>query len=173
MKNKAYLIVVILIGSLFNACDSNDLEYQNKFETSKKIWLDFKETSNDSYKYIVTFVSWVGFRWETTIIVENGIVIQRDFEYTFTEGLSTEIKQDELEWTETGAKIGTHKNGAKPFTLDEIYNKAENDWLIERDYTTTYFETENNGMISTCGYENKRCMDDCFTGVRIKIIEPL
>jgi len=173
MRNKAYIIVLILIGSFFNSCDSDDLEYQDKFVTSQKTWLEFKDTSNDSYKYTVTFGSWVGFSWETTIIVENGIVIQRDFEYTFTEGISTDIQQDELEWTETGSEIGSHENGAEPITLNEIYNKAQNDWLIERNNATTYFETENNGMISICGYVNNGCMDDCFIGIRIKIIETL
>ncbi len=173
MKNKTYLIVLILIGSLLNSCNSDDLEYQDKFETSLKTWLDFKETSNDSYKYTVTFGSWAGFGWETTIIVENGIIIQRDFEYTFTEGISTDIQQDELQWTETGSEIGSHENGAESITLDEIYFKAQNDWLIERNNTTTYFKTENNGMISTCGYVNNQCVDDCFIGVRIKTIETL
>ena len=173
MKSKTYLIVLILIGSLLNSCDSDDLEYQDKFETSQKTWLDFKETSNDSYKYIVTFGSWAGFSWETTIIVENGIVIQRDFEYTFTEGISTDIQQDELQWTETGSEIGSHENGAESITLDEIYDKALNDWLIERNNTTTYFETENNGMISTCGYVENGCADDCFIGIHINSIEEL
>ena len=173
MKNKTCLIVLILIGSLFNSCDSDDLEYQDKFETSQKTWLNFKEASNDSYKYTVTFGSWAGFSWETKIIVENGIVIQRDFEYTFTEGISNDIQQDELQWTETGSEIGSHENGAEPITLDEIYDKAQNDWLIEKNNTTTYFETENNGMISTCGYENNQCVDDCFIGIKIKIIETL
>jgi hypothetical protein len=173
MKNKIYLITLLLIGSLFNSCDSDDLEYQDKFETSHKTWLNFKESSNDSYKYTVTFGSWVGFSWETIITVENGIVIQRDFEYTFIEGISTGIQQDELQWTETGSEIGSHENGAEPITLDEIYDKAQNDWLIERNNTTTYFETENNGMISTCGYKNNQCVDDCFIGVKIKIIETI
>ena len=173
MKNKTYLIVLILIGSLFNSCDSDDLEYQDNFETSQKTWLDFKETSNDSYKYTVTFGSWTGFGWETTIIVENGIVIQRDFEYTFTEGIPTDISQDALQWTETGSEIGSHENGAEPITLDEIYYKAHNDWLVERNNTTTYFETENNGMISTCGYVENDCADDCFIGIHIKSIEGL
>ncbi|MBL7558876.1 hypothetical protein JAO71_03585 [Olleya sp. YSTF-M6] len=173
MKNKAYLIILLLIGSIFNSCDSDDLEYQDKFEISQKTWLNFKESSNNSYKYIVTLGSWVGFVWETTIIVENGIVTQRDFEYTVTDGISTDIQPDEIQWTETGSEIGSHENGAEPITLDEVYDKAQNDWLIERSNTTTYFETENNGMISTCGYENNQCEDDCFIGIRIKVIETL
>ena len=173
MKNKIYLIALLLIGSSLSSCDSDDLEYQDKFETSQKTWLDFKESSNDSYKYTVTNSSWVGFSWETTITVENGIVIQRDFEYTSIEGLSNDIQQNELQWTETGSEIGAHENGAEPITLDEIYDKAQKDWLIKRNNATTYFETKNNGMISTCGYVDNQCADDCFVGVKINNIETL
>ena len=173
MKNKIYLFTLLLIGSLLSSCNSEDLEHQDQFETSQKTWLNFKEYSNDSYKYTVTNSSWIGFSWETIITVKNGIVFQRDFEYTTTESLSTDIQPDELQWTETDSEIGTHENGAEPITLDEIYNKAQNDWLIERNNATTYFETENNGMISTCGYVENGCADDCFIGIQINNIEGL
>ena len=173
MKNTIYLIALLLIGSLFNSCESDDLEYLDKLNTSQKTWLNFKKSSNDSYKYIVTNSSWVGFSWETTITIVNGIITQRDFEYTSTEGLSTDIQQSELQWSETGSEIGAHENGAEPITLDEIYNKAQNDWLIERNNTTIYLETKNNGMISTCGYVENDCADDCFIGIYISNIEEL
>ena len=171
MKHKFLLIILLLFGYLSNSCNSEDLKDQNKFEASQKTWLTFKESSNNSYRYTVTNESWTGSSWETSITVENGIVIQRDFEFTSTEGLSTNIKQSDLQWTETGSEIGSHENGAEPITLDEIYNKAQNDWLIKRNNTTTYLETKNNGMISTCGYVDKQCADDCFIGVKIKNIE--
>ena len=173
MKNKIYLFALILIGSLFNACGSDDLQYQDKFETSQKTWLKFKESSNNSYKYTVMVSSWSGFSWETTLTIENGIIVQRDFEYTSTEAQSTDMQKDEHQWTETGSEIGAHENGAEPITLQEIYNKAKKDWLIARNNTTTYFETKNNGMISTCGYVDNQCADDCFVGVIIKNIEAL
>ena len=71
MKSKIYTVVIVLtlIGTLFYACDSDDLNYQSEFRTSKKIWLDFKESSGNSYQYTVEHGSWVGFNWETTIIV--------------------------------------------------------------------------------------------------------
>ena len=173
MKNKVYLITLLLIGILFNSCESNDIEYQDKFETSRKAWLSFKESSNNSYKYTVTNSTWIGYSWETTITVENGNVIQRDFEYTFIENPLTNISENELQWTETGSELGTHEIGADLITLDDIYKKAKNNWLIERNDVTTYLETENNGMISRCGYIDNQCADDCFLGVRIKSIDTL
>ncbi|MCF8716422.1 hypothetical protein JM658_16460, partial [Joostella atrarenae] len=173
MNNKIYLIALLVFGCTLNSCDSDDLEYQSEFETSKKYWLDFKESSNNSYKYTVTNSSWVGNSSKTTISIKNGAVVQRDFELNIVEGTSEYNEFDEIEWTETGSEIGTHENGADPITLDEIYDKAQNEWLIERSNTTTYFETENNGMISTCGYVYDNCADDCFIGVNIKNIEAL
>jgi len=173
MKNRILLIIMI-VGSIISSCLSdNEFNYQNEYEISKNTWLDFKKSSNDSYKYTVTNSSWVGFSWETKITVENGVVTQRDFEYTFTEGLSNDIHQSELQWTETEFEIGTHENGAQPITLVEIYNLAEQNWLIERKNAEIYLKTENNGMISTCGYVKNQCADDCFVGIKIKSIENL
>lgn len=165
MKNKIYLITILLIGTLFNSCESNDnLEHQDKFDASQEAWLDFKESSNNSYKYTVINNSWwTEISMETSITVENGVIIQRDFEYT--------SPMQNYHWTETGSELGTHEIGADLITLDEVYKKAKNDWLIQRSNTNTYLETENNGIISICGYDLKSCVDDCFVGIRIKSIE--
>jgi hypothetical protein len=173
MKNKIYLIVLLLIGGLISSCES-DNDDQNEFQNSKKTLSDFKKSTNNTYKYIVTGMTWVGPAWETTIIVSNGKVIQRHFRYTNTQGLGNDIPTEELEWTENGSEIGSHKNiAATALTLDEIYIKAEQEWLIKRDNAEIYFETKNNGLISTCGYAENNCQDDCFIGIHIKSIEPL
>jgi hypothetical protein len=82
---------------------------------------------------------------------------------------------DFLTWTETGAMVGTHKNTPANtyLTLDEVYAKVKNDWLKKRSGTTTYFETKNNGMVSSCGYVTDNCADDCFNGINISLIEAL
>ena len=171
MKNKICLIALFLIGTIFYACDSDKIEYKSEFKTSEKIWLSFKETSNNSYKYTVVSSSWVGLTSETTITVINGVIVQRDFKYTFlAEDIADLIPEDEQEWTETENEIGTNQNGAEPLTLDEIYSKARNEWLKDRSGATTYFETENDGMISVCGYVENNCADDCFIGIRISNI---
>ncbi len=174
MKNKFYVLVILILANIIISCEPSDLDYQNDFNKSKKTWLEFKELTNNSYVYTVTGGSWVGFSWETTIIVSNGIIIERHFKYIVTDGISEDTPEDELEWTETANEIGNHDNpGAAPLTLDQIYAKAENNWLLKRDNTTTYLETENNGLISTCGYVENGCMDDCFIGINIKSIEIL
>lgn len=174
MKKTFYIITLLLINICSISCSNDDdLNYQNDFEKSKSAWLDFKITSDNSYQYVVTGGSvFSTYGWETTITVSNGVVIQRDFVYL---GTPENIPQEDLAWTENENEIDSHQNSnaASPLTLDEIYTKAEKVWLIKRKNTTSYFETENNGLISTCGYTEKNCMDDCFIGIKIKSITSL
>lgn len=77
-----------------------------------------------------------------------------------------------LSWEESEEALGTHQNtpAAELLTLDQVYDKARTEWLMSRDNTTTYFENENNGMISLCGYTENNCADDCFIGISISSI---
>jgi len=166
-------IAIVILAQCLVSCESDTLEYHSEFTISHKAWEGFKETNNNSYRYTVTQGSWVGFSTKTTITVESGTITERSFLYTSTEGLSSEIPEDELSWTETNDEIGIHASGAVPLTLDRIYEKAQNDWLLDRPDATTYFETMDNGIISVCGYVEKDCADDCFIGIHIESIDPL
>lgn len=174
MKNKILSFIFLLIISTTISCSSEDeLTYNGEYEKSKSAWLNFKKSSSNSYKYVVTNSSWSGFSWETEITVKSGIVTQRGFKYTSTEGLSSNTPQSELQWTETLSQIGTHENGAMPMTLDNIYSLAKQNWLAKEGNVKTYFETKNNGMISICGYVENNCADDCFTGIKITRIQTI
>jgi hypothetical protein len=80
-----------------------------------------------------------------------------------------------LEWSERKIELGTHKDtpAFDLWTLDQIYTKAKDEWLVKRDDATTYFETKNSGMISFCGFVPNNCQDDCFRGVSIRSIEAI
>lgn len=173
MKNRICLIALLLVGCLISSCESDDTENQNELEKSYVAFSDFKKETNNSYKYTVVSSSWIGIAWETTIVVSNGKVVQRQFKYTNTQGLENNIPEEELQWTENENEIGSHTTGSDPVTLDEIYAKAKQEWLPKRDDVKTHFETKNNGLISTCGYVENGCQDDCFVGIHIKTIEPL
>ncbi len=79
------------------------------------------------------------------------------------------------EWEEKGVELGTHTGTAasEPITLDVIYQRAKNEWLQERKNVTTYFEAKNEGLISSAGFVEDNCADDCFRGVNIRLIEKL
>lgn len=177
MKNKIYFITFLFISILVSSCSSNDdFNYQNDFENSQKAWLNFKEASNDSYRYIVSGGSVLTpYGWETTITVSNGTITERRFKYT--PGAEDFIPADQLEWTESEGEINSseheHTSAFPALTLDEIYTKAKQEWLIKRKNVTTYFEAKNNGLISRCGYVKNGCMDDCFVGIIVKSVEAL
>nr|WP_321413354.1 hypothetical protein [uncultured Allomuricauda sp.] len=170
---KLLSIAIIILAQCLISCESDTLEYHSEFTLSHRAWENFKETNNNSYRYTVIQSSWVGFSTKTTITVEAGTITERSFLYTSTEGLSSEIPEDELAWTETNDEIGIHARGAEPLTLDNIYERAETDWLLDRPSATSYFETMDNGIISICGYVEKNCVDDCFIGIHIESIDPL
>lgn len=177
MKNRILIITLLLLGSIISSCSSDDdFNYQSDFENSHNAWLNFKESSNNSYKYVVNGGSvFTTYGWETTIKVSNGVIVERSFRYTA--GAEDFIPVDQLEWTENENEINSpeHENtsASTALTLDEIYEKAEQEWLIKRKDATSYFESENNGLISTCGYTKKNCLDDCFVGITIKSIVTL
>jgi hypothetical protein len=168
---KRLLSCMVLILLFANACKKDGIAYGGDYGRSYLAWQDFKKTSGDSYSYQVGTSSWVGYRTETTITIKQGKVTERSFLVTMQQdiGGTTVVK----EWKEDEAQLGTHEEGAALLTLDEVYTKAKENWLLKRDNAKTYFETNNNGMISLCGYAENGCQDDCLIGIRINFIKGL
>src|SRR5690606_14714819 len=80
-----------------------------------------------------------------------------------------------LQWTETEADLGIHEQtpASAIQTLDEVYETARTVWLKKRHDADVSFEAKNNGMISSAGFVPNGCMDDCFSGISIRLIEAL
>lgn len=199
--NRLMIALVILLS--ITAC-KKDMEYQTSFKKSEKAWHKFKASSNNSYRFEVVDATWEGSSWKTNVKVVNGVAVERKFEYMMFMDIRksdegwTDAKQQEiltnmnmtaaqfkaergkdlidfLEWTETGAMVGTQAltSASNYLTLDEVYDKAENYWLKKRSGMTTYFEAKNSGMISSCGFFDKNCADDCGEAIAITLIEAL
>lgn len=116
---------------------------------------------------MVSSGSWTGTSSETVITVKDGKVTNRSYVYKIPgekPGSQPIVKE---EWQEEQGKLNTHSAGAATLTLDDVYQKAKTEWLLKRKDAETYFEANNNGMISTCGYVNNGCQDDCFNGIKI------
>lgn len=173
MKNFIFCFTILFTGILFSSCEKSDINYESDFEKSYNKWLTFKETSGNTYCYTVAGSSWSGPAWQTTITVDKGKVTQRSFKFTSTNGLGS-IVQEDIEWTEDENSINSHEHyAADALTLDQVYDKARSEWLTKRENAKTYFETLNNGLISSCGYVENNCMDDCFRGIHIASIVAL
>jgi hypothetical protein len=171
MKMNIYPVIMLLIATLFVSC-KKDHVYGDEFSESEETWRDFKASSNNSYRYMVSTGSWAGSRSETIVTVENGQVVGRSYVSKVRGDSSIQMVIRE-HWEEDASSLGSHTGGAEPLTLDKIYQRAKSDWLKKREDAETYFETRNNGMISLCGYVPNGCVDDCFRGITIDYIENL
>ncbi len=189
-------LTLILVG-----CSKDELEYQNEFDKSYKTWLQYKQ-NNKSYSYTSQTTSWIGITTHTTITVENNQVTKREFKHArigskaipengWTKQLAIEaLKEigyteseipsifgseiiDKLQWVENKADLGKNGYAEQLMTLEQIYEKAKNDWITKRPKSQIYFEAKNNGLISTAGYVLDGCMDDCFVGIKIINIQNL
>ncbi|RAJ30211.1 hypothetical protein [Pedobacter cryoconitis] len=164
--NTLILLFMFLTLTVFTSCKKS-IDHKNDFDRSHDSWMSFKKSSNNSYSYQVSSLSWTGTNSETVITIKNGKVTNRSYVYTIpgeTQGSQPIVKN---EWQEDQSKLNTHSTGAATLTLDEVYQKAKTEWLLKRKDAETYFEANNNGMISTCGYVNNGCQDDCFNGIKI------
>ncbi|MBV7533253.1 hypothetical protein [Chitinophaga sp. sic0106] len=170
MKNVIYLLLITL---LFAACKKDKIEHKSDFQNSYNAWMDFKKASSNSYRYTVATSSWIGLNSETTVTVQSGKIVHRTY---IAKGPDANIPSTVVtyeQWEEDEAAVNSHTSGFAAVTLDEIYRQAEQEWLVKRADATISFEAKNNGMVSTCGYVLKGCMDDCFMGIRITVIEKI
>lgn len=191
------ILRIILASVLITAtsCDKEELAYQDEYEKSYKAWLDFKKESNNSYAYTMLRYHDELISTLTTITVESGTVIGREFRYHFignvampeggwdkqtaidafksfgysVEWYSQENLLDQLQWTENREEIGTHQYGGI-WTLDEVYKLAKNNWFVKRKNAETYFQADNNGMISSCGYVENGCYHEGCSESFIRIV---
>lgn len=173
-RNYSLLLLMMLTAvTVLTSCKKNNIEHKNDFDRSHDSWLSFKQSSNNSYSYKVSSGSWTGTSSETVITIKDGKVTNRSYIYKIpgkTPGTEPVVME---EWQEDQNKLNTHSAGAPTLTLDEVYQKAKTEWLLKRKDAETFFEAKNNGMISTCGYTQNGCQDDCFNGITIASITKL
>ncbi len=81
----------------------------------------------------------------------------------------SELEEVEIEsYTETGEEIGSHSEGFDPLLIDELYETCISEYLrVNTGENDVYFNTNEAGIISNCGFVEKGCVDDCFIGFRI------
>lgn len=168
MKTSKLLLLFLLIGLL--SCKKDDdskTTHVKNYKESLNKWAELKAKNGNSYTYKTTFVSWVGGGSTTELKVENGKVTGRSYQQFIIDNTGQRTIIDS--YTETTSEVGTHQKGARPLTIDELYSSCLGEFLIADDKTNTlYFETDANGIMSSCGFVPDNCADDCFRGVTIK-----
>ena len=168
-------VFTLLSASLLLAiasCKKDSIAHASDYNASYTAWLQFKDSSHNSYRYKVVSGSWTGTSSETIISVRDGKVVGRSFKYTVRLWNSTTTTTME-EWVENEVQLNTHEKGAGAITLDAVYQQARENWLKKRDDADTYFEARNHGKLSSAGYVPHGCADDCFRGITIALIEAI
>lgn len=172
MKRNIYVYLLLLIGITLASCKKSDITNEDDYNKSHQSWVSFKASSNNSYRYTVNTTSWIGTSSETKITMKNNKAVHRSFTASAIDR-DTHKSAVYLTWEEDESNINTHAGAATALSLDEIYQKAKSEWLLKRADAKTYFETANNGMISSAGYQENNCADDCFVGIHISAIEKI
>lgn len=170
---KMYYFIFALLTIVIASCNKDTIAYGNNYDKSYRAWLNFKDSSGNSYRYLVAQGSWTGYGAETIVTVKNGKIVQRSFVAKIHANNGTNAATILEQWNEDETQLSTHQNGAALLTLDDLYKEAKQNWLVKRDNADTYFEAKNHGMISSCGYVPNGCMDDCFNGINISFIEAI
>jgi hypothetical protein len=171
---KLFLFTIIILFSV-TSCKKEDIANESDYNKSYNAWLGYKKSVHNSYSYTQSYGSWTGYGAEIKIGVSDGKIISRDFIAVQLRRDGTSNRDTTARWHEEKSSLNTHGNQAgELLTLDDVYLKARTIWLkVDKKNNDIYFEANNNGMISNCGYRPKGCQDDCVTGIIITTITSL
>lgn len=167
-----FLFCITLLSCSTNDNDRGEITGESgiSYNDSKTMWKELKAQNDETYSYTASFISWSGFGSRTTITVKDGLVSKREYLY-FEQVLNEESELEEVEiesYTETGEEIGSHSEGFDPLLIDELYETCISEYLrVNTGENDVYFNTNDAGIISNCGFVEKGCVDDCFIGFRI------
>ena len=80
---------------------------------------------------------------------------------------------DSTQWSEAGADLGTHLDGAKVKTIDELYTVCAEEILTidEETHWINLFVDSSDGIMRNCSASHRLCNDDCSFGPNIATVE--
>ena len=162
-------LIFLLICSSLAACGGEDPSAPQAYVDSRAAWEDAATENNDTYRYRVDNITGSGFGYKTTISVRAGQVIRREVAQY---GLLEAGNQVEAEWTEEADALGTRMGGAEPVTIGVLYARCV-DEVLSRDTSEgdIIFEVYPDGIMKTCVFWSKNCLDDCGHGYTVDALE--
>lgn len=203
MKNLLTLISMMLLLFSCSKDDSLSIDHESAYKKSLKKWENFKSESNNSYTYVIeTYRFFSSTPSRITLTVENGILTKRSgykmdlFAVQRPESgwtkenirealISTNMDNARIEemltadfianmdWEEDQNNLGKYDPKDLAMTIDQIYQKAKDTWLVPTKDSEAIFETDNKGIISLVGIKLKPYEDVPFNGVRIVSVTAL
>jgi hypothetical protein len=175
MSLRNFIFTVCALAFFIFSCDPEALtpalnvqgDSGYTYSESRSQWLQMKEENGNSYEYTIGVISWTGDGNNTVLTIEEGKVVARKYEEFFMDP-DTGVKTYGFRYSETGAEIGAHEKGAKPMTMDALYGICLAEYLVaDPDNNTVYFNTDGQGIMTTCGFVPDGCADDCFVGINL------
>jgi hypothetical protein len=135
------------------------------YESYQK-WLGLKKSEGGTYIYQTAFSSWTGYsiNYQVCVVKDSVVrVIRTDSRMDGGTGRVTVLSIKEA----PPDSAGHFEKG----TIDEVYGYAM-DVVATKDTTTNFIclEMFENGLLHSCGFIPKGCIDDCFRGVFISTI---
>jgi hypothetical protein len=146
------------------SCSLTGLERQVQLFESLKKWEEKKATLGNDYSYTREFFSFLNFSFENVFVIEDDVVVERHYWSQAGADLET--------WSEYGTDVGTHDEGFRVATIDELYEECRDEVLTQDDtenFITLSFDAE--GLLQTCQYFPMNCQDDCSFGPSISSVE--
>jgi hypothetical protein len=137
----------------------------SELDQSRDAFVD-RESASTRYTYSRRFESFIGSWHRTTIIVQDGAVIERSYQGGDGEGPATTT------WTETGDDLGSHSGAHPVATMLELYDECETEILTrDPEAETIVFELDDDGLLRRCTATPNECEDDCTDGIDIESLE--
>ncbi len=147
-------------------CSPTNAERLEMLADSRVSFDAAKAKHDNSYTYTRDFQSFSGFGFQTTIVVDKGVVVERTYKAQHISG------GDSTQWTEIGAAIGSHDEGHPAVTVDALYDECATVVLTKNDELNWInFSTDDNNFLQACTFTPKQCQDDCTRGPVISTLE--
>lgn len=203
MKSLLTLISMMFLLFSCSKDESLNIEHESAYKKSLKKWEAFKSENNNSYTYVIeTDRLFSTLPSRITLTVENGVLTKRsgykkdlqlvqrpvtgwtaenirealisaNMDNAQIEEMLTADFIANMEWEEDQNNLGKYDPKGLTMTIDQIYQKAKDTWLVPSKDDEAIFETNNNGIISMVGIRLKPYEDIPFNGVRIVSITAL
>jgi hypothetical protein len=186
MPNHKTLAIATLVLVVYSLNHDNSVfaeAEQEQLQESQLKWKQLRTSCAGNYSYTVTTLSFTGYRTTTTITMRDNKVHQRKYEafggvprvkIPLKPGEKPPVIKPLSSWTETVTKLGTHKEGATPQTLDILYELATK--TVKRNlapHEKRYVRFFKNGLLKSCFTIDTRIADDApINGVIINSITP-
>lgn len=174
MSKNLWLVIIFLI---IQSCSDDDQPFDQiitkngvDYFQSYENWLQFKEERGNSYYYHITFQSWTGNGNITEVRVKDDQVISRWYREVFVHASTGDRDTTDI-YFEDSSRLNSNPEGAPPLTIDELYTECVEQYLeVDPKHNEIYFDTNQQGLMASCGFVPKACVDDCFQGIRLTAI---